>query len=183
ELIQFPDDLLGIAMEIDTNSVGVALLGPYAKLSAGALAHATGRVLEVGVGEELLGRILDGAGRPIDEAGPVKATEQRPVERPAPVIIARLPVSVPLHSGIKAIDAAIPIGRGQRQLILGDRHTGKTSIAVGALLRQKDSGVIGIYGAIGQRNAAVAGVIASLREHGALERCVVVAAAGDDPPA
>ena len=183
ELIQFPGDLLGIAVELDTDSIGVALLGPYADLSSGSPAYATGRVLDVGVGDELLGRVLDGAGRPIDEKGPIRTTSRLPVERPAPGIIARSPVSVPLQTGIKAIDAAIPIGRGQRQLILGDRQTGKTSIAVDALLRQSDSGVIGIYCAIGQRNAAVAGVIASLREHGALERCVVVAAAGDDPPA
>ena len=183
EVIQFPDGLLGIAIELDTASVGVALLGPYTHLSAGSPAHPTGRVLDVGVGDGLLGRVLDGAGRPIDERGPVRVDARWPVERPAPGIIARSPVSVPLQTGIKAIDAAIPIGRGQRQLILGDRQTGKTSIAVDALLRQRDSGVIGIYCAIGQRNAAVASVVASLREHEALDQCVVIAASGDDPPA
>jgi F-type H+-transporting ATPase subunit alpha len=183
EIIQFPAGLLGIAIDLYTDSVGVALLGPYAHLSVGAQARRGRRALDVPVGEGLLGRVLDGVGRPVDEKGPVRADDRWPVERPAPAIITRSPVSVPLQTGIKVIDAAIPIGRGQRQLILGDRQTGKTSIAVDALLRQRDSGVIGIYCAIGQRNAAVAGVIAALRERGALDRCIVVTAAGDDPPA
>lgn len=183
EIIRFPGGLLGIAIDLDRESIGVALLGHYGHLSAGAPAHRMRHALHVPVGEGLLGRVVDGVGRPLDDKGRVKADEQWPVERPAPAIIARAPVTVPLQTGIKEIDAAIPIGRGQRQLILGDRQTGKTSIAVDALLQQRRSGVIGIYCAIGQRNAAVARVIATLREHGAMEHCIVVAAAGDDPPA
>jgi len=183
EIIQFPGGLLGVATDLALDSVGVALLGHYAHLSTGAQARRTGRTLDVPVGEELLGRVLDGIGRPIDEKGPIAADERRPIERPAPAIIARSPVSVPLQTGVKAIDAAIPIGRGQRQLILGDRQTGKTSLAVDALLQQRGSGVIGVYCAIGQRSAAVARVIATLREQGALDRCIVVTAPGDVPPA
>jgi F-type H+-transporting ATPase subunit alpha len=183
EIIEFPGGLLGIAIDLDSSRIGVVLLGHYHHLSSGAAAHRTGRALDVPVGEALLGRVVDGVGRPIDDKGPVQARERRPVEQPAPPILARAPVSVPLQSGIKAIDAAIPIGRGQRQLILGDRQTGKTSIAIDTLLNQRGSGVVGIYCAIGQRNAAVAQVVATLRDGGAMERCIAIVAAGDDPPA
>lgn len=183
EIIRFPHGLLGIAIDLAVDNVGVALLGHYAHLSVGVHARRTGRSLDVPVGEKLLGRVLDGVGRPIDERGSLEADQRWPIERPAPPIIARSPVSVPLQTGIKAVDAAIPIGRGQRQLILGDRQTGKTSIAIDTLLQQRGTGVVGVYCAIGQRNAAVARVIATLRERGALDRVIVVAAAGDDPPA
>ena len=182
EVIEFPDGLLGVAIDLTEESLGVALLGDYAGLAIGKHARRTGRVVDVPVGEALLGRVLDGVGRPIDEKGPVTTAERRPIERPAPPIIDRSPVTVPLQTGIKAIDAAIPIGRGQRQLVLGDRQTGKTSIAVDALINQRQTGVIGIYCAIGQRTASVARVVATLREHGVLDHCIVVVAAGDDAP-
>jgi F-type H+-transporting ATPase subunit alpha len=183
EVIQFPHGLFGIAIDLAVDDVGVALLGHYHHLSVGAQARRTGRALDVPIGEGLLGRVVNGIGQPIDEKGPVRAEERWAVERPVPPIIARSPVSVPLQTGIKAIDAAIPIGRGQRQLILGDRQTGKTSIAVDTLLQQRGTGVIGIYCAIGQRNSAVARVVATLRAHGALDRTIVVVASGDEPPA
>ena len=182
EVIEFPDGLVGLAIDLTDEGVGVALLGDYARLGIGKEARRTRRVVDVPVGEALLGRVVDGVGRPIDERGPIRAGERWPIERPAPPIIARSPVTVPLQTGIKAIDAAIPIGRGQRQLILGDRQIGKTSIAVDALINQRQTGVIGIYCAIGQRTASVARVVATLREHGVLDRCIVVVAAGDDAP-
>ncbi len=182
EVIEFPNGLLGFAIDLAEGDLGVALLGDHAHVATGMEARRTRRTVDVPVGEALLGRVLDGIGRPLDDKGPVKAAERWPIERPAPPIIARSPVTVPLQTGIKAIDAAIPIGRGQRQLILGDRQTGKSSIAVDALINQHRTGVIGIYCAIGQRMSAVARVVATLREHGALDRCVVVAAAGDDAP-
>lgn len=182
EVIEFPDGLVGLAIDLTDEGVGVALLGDYARLGIGKEVRRTRRVIDVPVGEALLGRVVDGVGRPIDERGPIRAAARWPIERPAPPIIARSPVTVPLQTGIKAIDAAIPIGRGQRQLVLGDRQTGKTSIAVDALINQRQTGVIGIYCAIGQRTASVARVVATLREHGVLDRCIVVVAAGDDAP-
>ncbi len=182
ELIRFPNGLVGIAANLDQSGIGVMLLGRGDTLSIGDQAERTHRVADVPVGDELLGRIIDPSGRPLDHGDAIKTTRRAPVERTAPPIIARGPVATPLQTGIKAIDAAIPIGRGQRELILGDRQTGKTSIAIDTLLNQMDGDVITVYCAIGQRGASVARVIGDLEAHGALERCIVVVAGGDDPP-
>ena len=182
ELIQFPGDLLGTAFNLDPEEVGVILLDDSERVEAGCEVRRTGRLLDAPVGEGLLGRVMDATGQPLDNHGPVRLTERRPVERPAPPIIHRAPVSTPLQTGIKAIDALIPIGRGQRELVLGDRQTGKTAIAVDAMINQRDSGVLCVYCAIGQRSSGVAKVIADLREHGAMDYSIVVVATGEDPP-
>ncbi len=182
ELIRFPGDLLGLASDLRVDDIGVILLGPSEQLGAGAAAQRTSEVVDVPVGDALLGRVVDALGRPLDDGPPIAAAERRPIERPAPAIIDRAPVETPLQTGIKAIDAAIPIGRGQRELILGDRQSGKTAIAVDAILNQRDTGVVCVYCAIGQRGSSVAQVIARLRALGALEHSFVVAAAGEDAP-
>jgi F-type H+-transporting ATPase subunit alpha len=182
EIVRFPGNRLGIAAGLAPDSLGVILLDESESLSAGAEVRRTGRVADAPVGEALLGRVIDPAGRPLDDGGPLRGTERRPIERDAPAILDRAPVSVPLQTGIKAIDALIPIGRGQRELILGDRQTGKTAIAVDAIINQLETDVVAIYCAIGQRATAVAKVVADLREHDMLERSVVVAAGGQDPP-
>ena len=182
ELLRFSDGTLGIAFNLDEDEIGVVLLGHGETLGAGAAVRRTGRVVDVPVGEGLLGRVIDATGRPLDEQGPLRSEGRRPVEARAPAIMDRAPVRQPLQTGIKAIDALIPVGRGQRELILGDRQTGKTAVAVDTLINQRESGVIGVYCAIGQRGAAVARVIRDLREHEALDRCVVLYASGDDSP-
>jgi F-type H+-transporting ATPase subunit alpha len=182
ELISFPGDLFGIAASLSVDSLGIILLGATEDLSAGDEARRTHRVADVPVGEALLGRVVDAMGRPLDEKGPIRAVSRLPIDRPAPPIIARAPVSRPLQTGIKAIDAAIPVGRGQRELILGDRQTGKTAIAVDTILNQRDGNVICIYCAIGQRGASVARVVSDLGRLGALRRSIVVVASGEDPP-
>ncbi len=182
ELLAFPDGLLGIAANLDVADCGVILLGDSAALKVGDAARRTGRVVDVPVGEALLGRVVDAVGRPLDGGAPPHSERRWPIERPAPEIIARAPVERPLQTGIMAVDAAIPIGRGQRELILGDRQTGKTAIALDAILNQRGDDVISVYCAIGQRGAAVARVIAALRERDALERSVVLVAGGEDPP-
>jgi len=178
EVVRFADDSLGIAFDLDAAEVGAVLLRDQGGLRAGASVERTGRVLDTPVGAALLGRVVNALGEPLDDGEPIATSERWPVERPALPILARAPVSVPLATGIKAVDAAIPIGRGQRELILGDRQTGKTALAVDAILNQADSGVVCVYCAIGQRGAAVAQVIAALREHDALSYSVVVVAAG-----
>lgn len=182
EVLRFPEELLGIAFNLDRGEVGVILLDDHARLQAGDLVHRTGRVMDTPVGEALVGRIVDAAGRPLDDRGPLRARERRPVERPAPPIMDRAPVTVPLQTGVKVVDALIPVGRGQRELIVGDRQTGKTTIAIDAIINQRDTGVLCIYCAIGQRKAAVAKVIAELRDHDALGYTTVVAASGDEAP-
>lgn len=182
ELIQFPDGLLGIAANLDVHEIGIILLGPSEAINAGDEAQRTHRVVDVPVGEDLLGRVVDAMGRPLDEKGPVRSVARLPIDRPAPPIIARAPVTQPLQTGLKAIDAAIPIGRGQRELILGDRQTGKTAIAIDTIINQRDTGVICVYCAIGQRGSSVSKVIADLRAHNVLDQCIVVVASGDDPP-
>jgi F-type H+-transporting ATPase subunit alpha len=182
ELLQFPNGLLGIAFNVDEHSIGVVLLGDNQALQAGTSVTRTGRVMDVPVGPGLLGRVIDPLGRPLDAAGDIAATERRPIERPSPAIMDRAPVSVPLQTGIKAVDAMIPIGRGQRELILGDRQTGKTAVAVDAIINQRGQNVVCIYCAIGQRASAVAKVIAKLRQSGALAYSVVVCAEGNDAP-
>ncbi len=184
ELVTFPGDLLGIAFNIDADEIGVVLLGDYWELQAGDEVVRTGRVMDVAVGDGLLGRVIDPLGRPLDGKGPFDQAQAKrlPIERPAAPIMDRAPVNVPLQSGIKVIDALIPIGRGQRELILGDRQTGKTAIAIDTILNQRDQNVLCVYCAIGQRAAAVAKVVATLRAKGALAYTVVVVTEGNDPP-
>ncbi len=182
ELVRFPGDLLGIAFNVDEDEIGVILLGEYQDLQAGDEVERTGRVMDVVVGDGLLGRVIDPLGTPLDGKGPVAADARLPVERPAPPIIDRAPVIVPLQTGLKVVDALIPIGRGQRELILGDRQTGKTAIAIDTILNQRGENVLCVYCAIGQRASAVAKVVANLREKGAMEYTVVVVAEGNDAP-
>lgn len=182
ELIQFPGDVSGIAFNIDRTEVGVVLLGDYWKLEAGDEVYRTGRVMDVVVGDQLLGRVLNPLGHPLDELGPIRGKQRLPLERPAAAIIDRSPVTVPIQTGLKVVDALIPIGRGQRELILGDRQTGKTAIAINTILNQKNRDVVCIYCAIGQRASSVARSVATLQEKGALEYTVVVVTEGNDPP-
>lgn len=181
ELLIFGDGTMGMAADIEYAQLGAIVLGHEDGLHVGDDVHRTRRVVETPVGEALLGRVLDALGRPIDEKGPLKPAARWPIERPAPAIISRRPVSVPLQTGIKAIDSAIPVGRGQRQLIVGDRQTGKTAVAIDAILNQRDEDVVAIYCAIGQRGDSVARIIGKLERSGALKRTIVVVAAGEDP--
>jgi F-type H+-transporting ATPase subunit alpha len=182
ELVKFPGDVLGIAFNVDEDEIGVVLLGEYQDLHEGDEVLRTGRVMDVGVGDGLLGRVIDPLGRPLDGNGPVAVSSRLPIERPARPIMDRAPVTVPLQTGLMVIDALIPIGRGQRELILGDRQTGKTAIAIDTILNQRGKNVICVYCAIGQRGSAVAKVIANLREKGAMDYTVVVVAEGNDAP-
>ena len=181
EMLQFEGGLRGMVMDIEKNSVSAVLLGSCEEVHEGAQVRRTGKVMEVPVGEELIGRVVDGLGKPVDGRGPLLTSQTRPVESPAPGIIARKPVTVPLQTGIKAIDALVPIGRGQRELIIGDRKTGKTAIAVDTIINQKGKDVICIYVAIGQKESTVAGIVAKLRELGAMDYSIVVSAKASDP--
>ena len=182
ELVMFPGDVPGIAFNVDAGEVGVVLLGEYWQLHAGDEVQRTGRVMDVAVGDGLLGRVIDPLGRPLDGKGQVAASERLPIERPAPPIMDRAPVTAPLQTGLKVIDALIPIGRGQRELILGDRQTGKTAIAIDTILNQHGKDVLCVYCAIGQRASAVAKTVATLREKGAMDYTVLVVTEGNDPP-
>jgi F-type H+/Na+-transporting ATPase subunit alpha len=182
ELVTFPGGVLGIAFNVDEDEIGVVLLGAYQDLHAGDEVERTGRVMDVAVGEELLGRVIDPLGRPLDGKGPVPSNQRMPIERPAAAIMDRAPVTVPLQTGLMVIDALIPIGRGQRELILGDRQTGKTAIALDSILNQRGKNVICVYCAIGQRASAVAKVVANLRAKGAMDYTVIVVAEGNDAP-
>jgi F-type H+-transporting ATPase subunit alpha len=182
ELLRFRGDVLGIVFNLDEDSIGTVLLGDHAALRAGDDVERTGRVTDVAVGDALLGRVVDPLGRPLDGGGPVATSARLPIERPAPAIMDRAPVTVPLQTGIKVIDALIPIGRGQRELILGDRQTGKSTIAMDTILNQRGKDVVCVYCAIGQRASAVAKAISVLRDNGAMAYSVVVVAEGNDPP-
>ncbi|MBK1883040.1 alternate F1F0 ATPase, F1 subunit alpha [Luteolibacter pohnpeiensis] len=182
ELIEFAGGVSGIAFNLDEDEIGVVLLGDYSLLQVGAEATRTGRVMDVLVGDGLIGRVIDPLGRPLDHQGVMVASKRLPIERPSAAIMDRAPVSEPLQTGIKVIDALIPIGRGQRELILGDRQTGKTTIALDTILNQRGKDVICIYCAIGQRASAVAKAVATLREKGALDYTVVMVTEGNDPP-
>jgi F-type H+-transporting ATPase subunit alpha len=182
ELIRFPGDLFGIAFNVDEKEVGVVLLGDYSHLHAGDEVERTGRVMDVAVGDELIGRVIDPLGRPLDGKPLITTAKRLPIERDAKAIMDRAPVTAPLQTGIKVIDAVIPIGRGQRELILGDRQTGKTAIAINTILNQHDQNVLCIYCAIGQRSSSVAKAIAELRERGAMDYTLVVVSEGDDAP-
>ncbi|WP_229642371.1 alternate F1F0 ATPase, F1 subunit alpha [Waterburya agarophytonicola] len=182
ELVRFPGNLYGMAYNLDLDEVGIILLNDSESLKAGCEVLRTGRVLDVPVGEELLGRVVDATGNPLDNQGAISTTKRLPVEREAPGIMQRAPVTVPLQTGIKVIDALIPIGRGQRELILGDRATGKTAIALDTIINQKGKDVICIYCAIGQRSSAVAKLIAELRQRDAMKYSIVVVAGGETTP-
>ena len=182
ELVRLPGDLLGMTLNLDPGEVGVVLLDDCTGIESGSEVWRTNRVLDVPVGESLLGRVVDSIGRPLDNGGQVRTDLRAPVERDAPAIMDRAPVTVPLATGTMVVDALIPVGRGQRQLILGDRQTGKTAIAVDCILNQKSKNVVCIYCAIGQRSSSVANVIADLRRTGAMEYSIVVVAGGDSTP-
>src|ERR1700733_8339279 len=182
ELVQFPGGLSGIAFNIDEDEIGVVLLGDYAHLHAGDEVTRTGRVMDVGVGEALLGRVIDPLGRPLDELGTLPSLQRLPIEREAKAIMDRAAVTVPLQTGIKVIDALVPIGRGQRELILGDRQTGKTAIAIDTIVNQRDENVVCIYTAMGQRASAVAKAVADLRARGAMPYTIVMVSEGSDAP-
>ena len=181
EMLEFPGGLKGMVQDLDKNNVGVVLLGPFGHLQEGDSVRRTGRIVEVPVGDALVGRVVDAMGSPIAGKGPIKTDSFRPVESPAPSVLARQPVSVPMQTGLKAIDALVPIGRGQRELIIGDRQTGKTAIALDAIINQKGKDVICIYVAIGQKESTVASVVEKLRSHGAMDYTIVVAATASEP--
>ncbi len=176
ELVEFPGNIFGMVLNLEEDNVGVALLGEDYKVKEGDTVRRTGRIVEVPVGEALLGRVVNAIGQPIDQKGPIEAKERRRVEIKAPGIVARQPVKEPLQTGLKAIDSMIPIGRGQRELIIGDRQTGKTAIAIDTIINQKGQGVYCIYVAIGQKQSTVAQIVEKLRAYGALDYTIVVAA-------
>ncbi len=180
ELIEFNQDLRGMVMDLEKDNIGVVLLGDYSALQEGDEVRRSGRIIEVPVGEALIGRVVDSLGNPIDGGGEIHTTETRPIESLAPGVISRRPVSVPMQTGIKAIDALIPIGRGQRELIIGDRQTGKTAIAMDTIINQKGKDMICIYVAIGQKESTVAGCVQKLREHGAMDYTIVVCASASE---
>ena len=182
ELVRFESGVMGYAFSLGESESGIVLLGDSARVRPGDRVARMRRVLDVPVGPDLLGRVVNPLGLPLDGMGPVNAASRLPIERPAPPIMHRAPVARPLQTGLKAVDAAIPIGRGQRQLIMGDRQTGKTSIALDAILNQKDTGVVAVYCAIGQRASAVVRVIRALRDHDAIDRTISVVAGGGDVP-
>ena len=180
EMLEFPGGLKGMVQDLDKNNVGVVLLGPFGHLQEGDSVRRTGRIVEVPVGEALVGRVVDAMGSPIDGKGPVKTDSFRPVESPAPSVLSRRPVSVPMQTGLKAIDALVPIGRGQRELIIGDRQTGKTAIALDAIINQKGKDVICIYVAIGQKRSTVAQLVSTLETAGAMDYTIVVSATASE---
>lgn len=176
EMIEFPDNTFGLALNLERDSVGAVVLGSYGHLSEGMKVRCTGRILEVPIGEGLLGRVVDTLGNPIDGKGAIQAAGMAPVEKVAPGVIERQSVSQPLQTGLKSIDAMVPVGRGQRELIIGDRQTGKTAIAIDTIINQKTTGVKCIYVAIGQKASSIAAVVRKLEEHGAMAHTIVVAA-------
>jgi F-type H+-transporting ATPase subunit alpha len=181
ELLEFSNGVVGMALNLEEDNVGVVILGPYKDIREGDQVKRTGRIVEVPVGEELLGRVVNPLGQPVDGKGPIAAKHFRPVESPAPGVIARKSVHEPMQTGIKAIDSMIPIGRGQRELIIGDRQTGKTTIAIDTIINQKGNGVKCIYVAIGQKQSTVANLVETLRRHGALDYTIVVTASASEP--
>jgi F-type H+/Na+-transporting ATPase subunit alpha len=183
EMLEFPGNTFGLALNLEQDSVGAVVLGEYKHLSEGDTVKTTSRILEVPVGPELLGRVVDALGAPIDGKGPVKATRTSPIERVAPGVIYRQSVSQPVQTGYKAIDSMVPIGRGQRELIIGDRQTGKTALAVDTIINQKSSGIKCVYVAIGQKQSTIANVVRKLEEHGAMAHTIVVAASASTPAA
>ena len=183
EMLEFPGNTFGLALNLEQDSVGAVVLGDYKHLREGDQVKTTSRILEVPVGRELLGRVVDALGRPIDGKGPINAARTAPIERVAPGVIYRKSVSQPVQTGYKAVDSMVPIGRGQRELIIGDRQTGKTALAVDTIINQKSSGVKCIYVAIGQKQSTIANVVRKLEEHDALKHTVIVAASAATPAA
>ncbi len=183
EMLEFPGDVYGLALNLEQDSVGAVVLGDYKHIAEGDTVKCTGRILEVPVGRELLGRVVDSLGRPIDGKGAIETTENSPIEKIAPGVIERQGVDQPLETGFKSIDAMVPIGRGQRELIIGDRQTGKTAVAIDAIINQKNNDVKCIYVAVGQKASSVAAVVRKLEEHGAMEYTTVVAANASDSAA
>src|SRR5450759_1958818 len=181
EMIEFPHGVFGIALNLEEESVGTVLLGEYREIKEGDPVKRTGRIISVPVGEELLGRVVNPLGQPIDGKGPIATKQFSPIERIAPGVVDRQPVREPVQTGLKAIDSMIPIGRGQRELIIGDRQTGKTAIAIDTIVNQKGQDVICIYNAIGQKTSTIAHVVKTLEGAGAMEFSIVVAAAAADP--
>src|SRR6188472_2210754 len=181
EMLAFPHGVFGIALNLEEESVGAVLLGEYTELKEGDTVKRTGRIISVPVGEELVGRVVNALGQPIDGKGPIVSQQSREIERIAPGVVDRSPVKEPLQTGLKAIDAMVPIGRGQRELIIGDRQTGKTAVAIDAILNQRETGVICIYNAIGQKQSTIAQVVRTLEEADAMRYTIVVAAAAADP--
>jgi F-type H+-transporting ATPase subunit alpha len=183
EMLEFPGNTFGLALNLERDSVGAVVLGEYEHITEGDTVKCTGRILEVPVGEALMGRVVNSLGQPIDGKGPINTTEKSPIEKIAPGVIARQSVSQPVQTGLKSIDAMVPIGRGQRELIIGDRQTGKTAVAVDAIINQKGTGVICIYVAIGQKASSIINVVRKLEEHGAMGHTIVVAATASDSAA
>src|ERR1051325_4324599 len=181
ELLEFPHNIYGLALNLEEDNVGAALFGETHMVKEGDTVKRTGRIAEVPVGKALVGRVVNALGEPIDGRGPIDTKERRRIEIKAPGIVARKPVKEPLQTGLKAIDAMIPIGRGQRELIIGDRQTGKTAIAVDTIINQKGKGVICIYVAIGQKKSTVAQVVKTLEQYGAMEHTIVVSASASEP--
>ncbi|HIG07742.1 MAG TPA: F0F1 ATP synthase subunit alpha, partial [Methylococcaceae bacterium] len=183
EMLEFPHNIFGMALNLERDSVGAIILGAYEKISEGDVVKCTGKILEVPVGEALRGRVVDALGNPIDGKGPIETNETAPIEKIAPGVIARQSVDQPVQTGLKSIDAMIPIGRGQRELIIGDRQTGKTAIAIDAIINQKGTGITCIYVAIGQKQSSVANTVRKLEEHGAMEHTIVVVASASEAAA
>ena len=183
EMVEFEGGQFGLALNLERDSVGAVVLGDYQGLAEGQTAKCTGRILEVPTGEAMMGRVVDALGAPIDGKGPIEAQATAPVEKVAPGVIARQSVDEPLQTGIKAIDAMVPVGRGQRELIIGDRQTGKTAVAIDAIINQKGTGVKCIYVAIGQKQSSIAAVVRKLEEHGAMDHTIIVAAGAADSAA
>jgi len=183
EMLEFPGGISGLALNLERDSVGAVILGDYKGITEGDSVKCTGKVLQVPIGPELLGRVVDSLGNPIDGKGPIECKESSPIERMAPGVIERKSVNEPVQTGLKAIDAMVPVGRGQRELIIGDRQTGKSAIGIDAIINQKDTGVKCIYVAVGQKNSTVAQVVRKLEEHGALEHTIIVAATAADSAA
>src|SRR5258705_2396491 len=181
ELLEFPGDVFGMALNLEEETVGAVILGNAEAIKEGDTVKTTGRVAEVPVGQALLGRVVDPLGRPLDDKGPIASKLRRPVERIAPGVIVRQSVDTPVQTGIKAIDALIPIGRGQRELIIGDRQTGKTALAIDTIINQKGQGLVCIYVAIGQKLSTMAQTVATLQKYGAMEHTIVVLAGAEDP--
>lgn len=181
ELVEFSNGVMGMSQNLEESNVGIVILGPYTDIKEGDEVRRTGRIMQVPVGEELLGRVVNPLGQTIDGKGPAETTKSRPIESAAPGVMARKSVDEPLQTGIKAIDALVPIGRGQRELIIGDRQTGKTTVAVDTIINQKDQDMICIYVAIGQKESTVRGTVETFRRHGALDNTIVVTAGASDP--
>ncbi|MCK5262681.1 MAG: F0F1 ATP synthase subunit alpha, partial [Gammaproteobacteria bacterium] len=183
EMIELPGDTFAMALNLERDSVGAVVLGSYGHLSEGDTAKCTGRILEVPIGPGLLGRVVDALGNPIDGKGPIDSTETAPIEKIAPGVIERKSVDQPVQTGLKSIDAMVPVGRGQRELIIGDRQTGKTAVAIDAIINQANTGVKCVYVAVGQKASTVANIVRKLEERGAMEHTIIVAASAAESAA